>query len=86
MGNGLDLKFIVHAGAFVVQSIAGGHELVGPDVGMAHRLLKTRLAGDGQPAGGFKSATEQPPPDKVQLQKMASDASFARFIAAIQLG
>ena len=49
MGNGLDLKFIVHAGSFVVQSIAGGRELVGPDVVMAHRLLKTRAA---EVAGG----------------------------------
>lgn len=47
-----------------------------PDL-IVHRLLKTRLAGDGQPAGGFKSAVERPPPDKVQLQKMASDASFS---------
>ena len=49
MGNGLDLKFVVHAGSFVVQSIAGGRELVGPDVVMAHRLLKTRAA---EVAGG----------------------------------
>ena len=40
-GTGLDLKFIVHAGSFIVQSIAGGRELVGPDVVLAHRLLKT---------------------------------------------
>lgn len=37
----LDLKFILHAGSFVVQSIAGNRELVGPDVVMAHRLLKS---------------------------------------------
>lgn len=37
----LELKFVVHGGAFVVQSIAGGQELVGPEVVMAHRLLKT---------------------------------------------
>lgn len=41
----LDLKFIVHAGAFVIQTIAGRHELVGPEVVIAHRLLKSR-AGD----------------------------------------
>jgi hypothetical protein len=40
----LDLKFIVHAGSFVIQSIAGRTELVGPDVVMAHRLLKTGAA------------------------------------------
>jgi hypothetical protein len=46
----LDLKFILHAGPFVIQSIAGSQELVGPEVVMAHRLLKTgaaALAGNG---------------------------------------
>jgi hypothetical protein len=36
----LDLKFIVHHGVFVSQSIAGHTELLGPDVNLAHRLLK----------------------------------------------
>jgi hypothetical protein len=40
----LELKFVLHAGSFVVQSIAGGQELVGPEVVMAHRLLKTSAA------------------------------------------
>jgi hypothetical protein len=40
----LDLKFIVHAGPFVIQSIAGRDELVGPAVVVAHRLLKSRAA------------------------------------------
>jgi hypothetical protein len=40
----LDLKFIVHAGPYVIQSIAGGAELVGPEVVMAHRLLKSDAA------------------------------------------
>lgn len=40
----LDLKFIVHAGPFVVQDIAGRGELVGPEVVMAHRLLKSGAA------------------------------------------
>lgn len=42
--DGLDLKFILHAGPFVLQQIAGNLELVGPEVVMAHRLLKTRAA------------------------------------------
>jgi hypothetical protein len=37
----LDLKFVVHYGHFVVQDIAGGSELVGPEVVVAHRLLKS---------------------------------------------
>jgi hypothetical protein len=42
--DALDLKFIVHAGPFFIQSIAGRTELVGADVVMAHRLLKTSAA------------------------------------------
>ena len=37
----LDLKFVLHSGHFVVQSIAGGQELVGSEVVLVHRLLKT---------------------------------------------
>jgi Protein of unknown function (DUF2652) len=40
----LDLKFVLHAGPFVIQSIAGRDELVGPEVVVAHRLLKSRAA------------------------------------------
>ncbi len=36
----LDLKFVLHDGSFVVQSIAGHDELLGPDVNLVHRLLK----------------------------------------------
>jgi hypothetical protein len=39
--DALDLKFVLHAGPFVIQAIAGRTELVGPDVVMAHRLLKS---------------------------------------------
>ena len=39
-GAALDLKFVMHTGSFVMQSIGGGRELVGPDVVMVHRLLK----------------------------------------------
>jgi hypothetical protein len=48
--DALDLKFVLHAGSFVVQQIAGRQELVGPEVVMAHRLLKnsaTELLGHG---------------------------------------
>jgi len=40
----LDLKFILHAGPYVIHEIAGKPELVGPEVVMAHRLLKTGAA------------------------------------------
>ena len=40
----LDLKFILHAGAYVTQEIAGTRKLAGPEVVMAHRLLKNNAA------------------------------------------
>jgi hypothetical protein len=36
----LDLKFVLHHGGYVAQSIAGHEELLGPDVNLVHRLLK----------------------------------------------
>jgi len=47
-----------------------------PDL-VVHRLLKTRQAGQGKPAGGFRPPSEEPPPDRVTLQKTAADSSFA---------
>jgi hypothetical protein len=46
----LDLKFVVHAGPYVLQDIAGARELVGPEVVIVHRLLKSsapELVGHG---------------------------------------
>ncbi len=42
--GGLELKFVLHAGSYVVQSIGGGVELAGPEVVIAHRLLKNHAA------------------------------------------
>jgi Protein of unknown function (DUF2652) len=39
----LELKFVLHQGDYVVQSIVGREELFGPDVTMAHLLLKNTL-------------------------------------------
>lgn len=36
----LDLKFVLHHGSYVAQSIAGHEELLGSDVNVVHRLLK----------------------------------------------
>jgi hypothetical protein len=41
--NDLRLKFIVHAGEFDTQKIGGRAELIGPDVVLAHRLLKNSV-------------------------------------------
>ncbi len=42
--SNLDLKFILHHGRYVLQEIAGSRELTGPEVVMAHRLLKNGAA------------------------------------------
>lgn len=47
-----------------------------PDL-IVHRLLKSRLAGQGKPAGGWKTPAAAPPPDRTALQKMAADSSFS---------
>jgi hypothetical protein len=39
-GANLDLKFVLHHGSYVAQTIAGNTELLGPDVTAVHRLLK----------------------------------------------
>lgn len=36
----LDLKFVLHHGTYVAQTIAGREEFLGPDVNIVHRLLK----------------------------------------------
>ena len=40
----LDLKFILHYGDFIVQTVAGIRELVGTDVNLVHRLLKNHVS------------------------------------------
>jgi hypothetical protein len=47
--DALGLKFVLHHGDYVVQRIVGREELAGPDVIVAHRLLKNHardLVGD----------------------------------------
>jgi hypothetical protein len=51
----LDLKLFVHHGAFVHSRIAGRDELAGPDVILAHRLLKGAVASER--SSGFAQLT-----------------------------
>jgi hypothetical protein len=44
MIGGLELKFVLHHGEYVVQSVAGREELLGPDVTISHLLLKNHVA------------------------------------------
>lgn len=40
----LDLKFMAHHGDYVMQSVAGGTEVIGSDVNLIHRLLKNQVS------------------------------------------
>lgn len=40
----LDLKFVIHYGDYFVQSVGSNVEVLGPDVNIAHRLLKNTAA------------------------------------------
>jgi hypothetical protein len=42
--GGLELKFVLHHGEYIVQSVAGHQELLGPDVTISHLLLKNHAA------------------------------------------
>jgi Protein of unknown function (DUF2652) len=42
--GGLELKFVLHHGEYVVQPVAGHQELLGPDVTISHLLLKNHVA------------------------------------------
>ena len=42
--GGLDLKFVLHHGEYILQSIAGKQELLGPDVTVAHLLMKNHVS------------------------------------------
>ena len=42
--GGLELKFVLHHGEYIVQSVAGHQKLFGPDVTVSHLLLKNHVA------------------------------------------
>ena len=42
--GGLELKFVLHHGDYIVQSVAGHQELLGPEVTISHLLLKNHVA------------------------------------------
>ena len=67
---GLELKFVVHGGPFVIGTMAGGRELIGPEVIMAHRLLKSGAA-DAVGTGAYVLVTDSA---RDMLQLAAADA------------
>ena len=54
----LDLKFMVHHGDYIFQSIGGYREMVGTDVNLIHRLLKNHVA-DVTGWSGYALFTDQ---------------------------
>ena len=44
--NTLDLKFVIHHGDYIVQTVGPRIEVLGPDVNIAHRLLKNQAASE----------------------------------------
>ena len=86
----LDLKFVLHAGSFVVQDIAGQRELVGPQVVLAHRLLKSRAA-DLVGHNGYVLVTDAaadaldiPSEDAVQLSETHDDEHVSAHVFALR--
>lgn len=47
--DSLGLKFVVHHGTFIVERDGNREDLAGPDVILAHRLLKNSIGDDGGP-------------------------------------
>jgi hypothetical protein len=87
--NGLDLKFVLHAGRYVVQEIAGSRELSGPNVVIAHRLLKSsagELTGHGAYALVTEAAVDQlevPPDGAIALTERYDGSPIAGFVFAL---
>ena len=88
--NLLDLKFVLHAGAFVIQYIAGQRELVGPQVVIAHRLLKSRapeLVGHNGYAlvtDAAADALDIPDEGAVQLLETYDNATVSAHVFALR--
>jgi class 3 adenylate cyclase len=55
--NTLDLKFVLHHGTYIVQAIGDHVEVLGPDVTVAHRLMKNSAA-DNVGSAAYLLATE----------------------------
>jgi Protein of unknown function (DUF2652) len=69
--DSLGLKFITHYGTFVIERDEGREDLAGPDVILAHRLLKNTISNDGGPqAYAFLTeACQQRLPSSFELPK-----------------
>ena len=74
----LNLKLVVHHGRFVRQSVGGRPRVAGPDVILAHRLLKNEVAGQAYILL-TKAALERLEVDPVVAEARPSTARYAHF-------
>lgn len=65
----LDLKFVTHYGSFMIESEGDREDLAGPDVILAHRLLKNNIGEAGGPAAYafFTEACQRRLPSSLEL-------------------
>jgi hypothetical protein len=77
--SGLRLKIIGHHGAFLRQTIAGREQVAGPDVILAHRLLKNGLARHDDYALLTRSAVESMGVDPARAGLAARTERYEHF-------
>jgi hypothetical protein len=77
----LDLKLILHHGDFVLQQVAGIHDLLGTDVNLIHRLLKNGVS-ESTGWKGYALFTEQ----ALESMQCSKDNFFKRCETYEHLG
>jgi hypothetical protein len=77
----LDLKFMVHHGDYIVQSVAGIRDLLGTDVNLVHRLSKNRVT-ESTGWKGYALFTDQ----VLQRMKHSTDNFFKQSESYEHLG
>jgi hypothetical protein len=77
----LDLKFLIHFGEYMMQSISGINELVGSDVNLVHRLAKNSL---NEETGwtAYAMFTEE----SLQQMNLSNDGMHALVESYVHLG
>jgi len=77
----LDLKFILHHGEYMIQQVAGIHDLLGADVTLIHRLLKNGVS-ESTGWQGYALFTDQ----ALEHMQCSKDSYFKRCESYEHLG
>jgi len=77
----LDLKFILHHGEYMIQQVAGIHDLLGTDVTLIHRLLKNGVS-ESTGWQGYALFTDQ----ALEHMQCSKDSYFKRCESYEHLG